>query len=155
VREGRIPVSSNRALLKAEGLDQKNYSYRWVNDIDERIGVFLQGGYEFVEDKSVKTGESTVDTNSTRTLDSRKRKTVGRGVFAYIMRLPIALYNEDQKAKQREIEQTERSMLRPGKKGGPIAEGVDYGKVSLGSRKGEEKVAFHEIDSETSTPEVE
>lgn len=144
-RISRIPVSSNRAPLKAEGLDQKNFYYRWVNDIDDRIATFIAAGYEFVEDKNISTGEPTVDSSSTRTLDSRKRKPVGRGIFAYLMRLPIQFWKEDQAAKEREIRAVERSMIRPGK-GGPVQNDVDYGKMSLGSRQGEEDVKFHNIE---------
>lgn len=138
-RTGRIPVSSNRAPLAVKDFDQTNYVGRWVNDDGDRISMFLQGGYEFVDkDTNVALAESTVDSSSG--LDSRMKKPVGRGMFAYLMRLPRDLYEQDQKAKQKDLDSLVEAIKRPGK-GGPVA--AEYGQVSLSSDKGEENVQFN------------
>ena len=140
-REGRperIPVTASRAPLTVQGFDHQNFSGRWVNDVDDRIARFLDAGYEFITKDGVTVGEPTVDSSSG--LDSRVSKPVGRGVRAYLMRLPRNLYNEDQMAKQREIDALDEAIRRPGKRGGPISLEVDYGEVSLESEQGDEKI---------------
>jgi len=145
-RPARVPVASNRAPLVVKGFDHENFVGRWVNDIDDRIATFLAAGYEFVnnEAKKIVAGEPTVD--SSTGLDSRVKKPVGRGVTAYLMRIPKKWWEEDQKAKQADIAETERAILSPGK-GKAVSGEVDYGKVSISSRKGDEQVQFHQIDT--------
>jgi hypothetical protein len=70
--------------------------------------------------------------------DSRMKKSVGKGVVAYLMAIPLEFYEEDQRAKQREIDEMEKAIKRPGK--GVISKEVDYGSVSIESQMGEEKV---------------
>ena len=131
----RIPVSSNRNPLKVRNLDQSRYVARFVNDVEDRIARFLEGGYQFVgQDGKLVVGEATAGTSSM--VDSRVKKPVGRGVTAYLMAIPRELYEQDQAAKQREILEVEDSIRRPNKKASPISEEVDYGKVSITSKVG-------------------
>ena len=142
-RQGtRVPVASNRAPLAVQGFDHENFAGRWVDDRDDRIAMFLEAGYEFV-DKSVRAdgNEKTIDSSSG--LDSRLKKPGGQGKTLYAMQLPRKFYNEDQLAKQRELDEIERAMARPGY--GSVDDGVDYGKISLGSNLGKENVAYKNI----------
>ena len=142
-RQGtRVPVASNRAPLAVQGFDHDNFAGRWVDDRDDRISMFLEAGYEFV-DKTVKNDghEKTIDSSSG--LDSRMKKPGGKGKTLYLMRLPRQLYNEDQLAKQKELDEIERAMAVPGY--GSVNDGVDYGKISLGSNLGRENVAYKNI----------
>lgn len=142
VHTKRIPVSSNRAPLKVRGFDQANQVGRWVNDIEDRIAKFLEGGYRFInQDGSISAGENTAGTASM--VDSRVTKRVGRGVVAYLMALPRDLWEEDQKAKMREVDAMEAAIRRPGK--GAVSEEVDYGNVSITSGTKDEKVDFKEV----------
>jgi hypothetical protein len=126
VRPIRVPVSSSRAPLVVKGLDTKNFSNRWVADIDDRITDFLNGGYEFVPKNAIEqAGEATVDTS--KGLDNRITKSGGRGVKLYLMRIPMNLFKEDQAAKEREIAKTVEAMKSPGK-------GSDYGQVKIESQ---------------------
>jgi hypothetical protein len=123
----RIPVSSNRAPLSYRGLDTKNFSYRWVSDRDERIAMFLEAGYEFTKPTSQKiVGDPTVDST---TIPDRVKKSKG-GTTQFLMQLPIALYDEDQKAKQREVDEIENSMRRPGT-GKAVGPEIDFGSIAL------------------------
>jgi hypothetical protein len=146
-RQGRVPVASNRAPLAVKGFDHDNFAGRWVDDRDDRLAMYLEAGYEFVPDTVKEShGDKTVDSSSG--LDSRKKKPGGKGKTLYLMRLPRELYNEDQLAKQREIDLMERAMASPGS-GSTVEDGVDYGQVSLGHQAGNEKVQFRKIRKQT------
>ncbi|MHB8603493.1 MAG: hypothetical protein ACYC9R_12740 [Nitrosotalea sp.] len=125
VRPKRIPVSANRAPLTVKGFDHANFQGRWVNDVDDRLAIFLEGGYEFVTRDNGTVAEPTMD--ATTKLDSRVKKPVGRGVTAYLMRLPKELWLEDQAAKERELKEIDRAMKAPG------TNKADYGKVQIGN----------------------
>jgi hypothetical protein len=126
VRAARVPVSSSRAPLEVKGFDHKNFYGRWVADIDERIQTFLDGGYEFTKKSDIhKAGERTVDSSSG--LDSRVSKPGGRGATLYLMQLPRKFYEEDRKAKDAAIDQTEEGLKKTSKSG------ADYGKLKIGS----------------------
>jgi hypothetical protein len=130
VRKQRVPVSSNRAPLAYKGLDKDNFSYRWVLDRDDRIATFLEAGYEFVKPTGESVGESTVD--SSKQVGSRVTKSAGfGGLKLYLMFLPIQFYNEDQLAKQKEIDELEATMREPGKGKIVPKEGVDFGSIKL------------------------
>lgn len=127
----RIPVSSNRAPLLYRNLDTENFSHRWVIDKDDRIAKFLEGGYEFVMPTNKRVGEESVNSQSQDLQGARVSRSAGFGGYRlYLMRIPIDFYNEDQQAKQREVDELEETM-RPAKTG---KAGVDYGKVTF-SRK--------------------
>lgn len=127
VRPVRVPVASSRAPLTVKGFDDKNYVGRWVADIEGRIQMFLDGGYEFVQKEDIKkAGEATVET-SRKGLDSRISKPGGRGVTLYLMRIPKKFWEEDRKAKDAEIDRTEEGLKKPSKNSS------DYGKLTIGS----------------------
>ncbi len=138
----RIPVSSSRAPLVVRGFDHENFMGRWVIDVDDRLARFLDGGWEFVtKDMIESAGESTVD--SSKGSDTRLTKPAGRGLTLYLMRIPKEYWEADQKEKQREIDRTERAMNSPGQ--GTVDSEVDYGEISIGSNKGQERVNLRKI----------
>lgn len=104
----RIPVSGHRDVLTVEG-KQEGYVYRWVNDVDSRITRFQAAGYELVE-ADVQVGARTVDNPGK--FGSVVSKNVGRGVTAYLMRIPEEFYKEDQAAKLKEVDEKEADMKR-------------------------------------------
>ncbi len=132
VRKERVPVASRREPLKYKGLDTQNFVQRWVLERDDRIEEFLAGGYEFVKP----TGQGTVvgdpTVNSSSGIDTRVTKSAGFGGLRLIlMQIPIEFYKEDQASKQREVDQTEDTMQRPGTGKAVPQEGVDYGKITM------------------------
>lgn len=122
----RIPVSGYRDILSVDGKED-GFVYRWVNDIDNRIQRFQQGGYELV-DHDVEVGQRTVDNPGK--YGSVVSKDVGKGRTAYLMRIPEEFYKEDQQAKQREVKRTEDDMKRT------LNSGRDgtYGEVKIGDK---------------------
>lgn len=138
VRVRRKSYESNRAPLAVRGLDQKNQKARWVNDVDGRVADLLERGYQFINrDGSLVVGQNADGITSSMT-DSRVKKPVGKGVTAYLMAIPTEFYEEDQKAKQREIDELEKAIKRPGK--GSVSKDVDFGSVSVESQLGPEKL---------------
>ena len=61
-RVSRTPVGT-RNILTVKGKDP-NYVYRHVNDIDDRISMFQEAGYELVQDESVVVGDKRVNAAS-------------------------------------------------------------------------------------------
>lgn len=109
-RKQRVPVSGPRDILTINNKDP-NFFYRWVKDYPGRIQRFLDGGYEFVVDPSAQAGQRTVDSGS-RLGSALTRVDGGNTLVA--MRIPLEWYNEDQEAKQRELDALEDSMLADG-----------------------------------------
>ena len=123
----RIPVASNRAPLVYRGLDNENFYHRWVSDRDERIAMFLEAGYEFVKPTAQKiVGDPTVDSTS---IPDRVKKSKG-GTTQFLMRLPKKFYDEDQLAKQKEVDEIEASMRRP-VTGKVVGSDIDFGSIAL------------------------
>lgn len=121
-RPSRIPVSGSRDILTVAGKDP-SYVYRWVNDTDGRIARFRAAGYEFVEHE-VGVGQRTTD--SAKGVEKGWSKDVGQGITAYLMRIKREWFEEDQAAKQANVDRSEESLFRQLNKGGDGS----YGKVT-------------------------
>jgi len=131
-RPQRISVNAQRDKLNVLGLDTANFYYRWVNDIEDRLLMFKNAGYLFVEKSEIKSsGDPTIDTS--KGTDSRVRKGVGGGRVAYLMKLPLEYKKEYDADKEAEILETERAMRRlKNETGHHMSQDADYGKVDLG-----------------------
>lgn len=105
-RTKRTPVNG-RNVLTVEG-KEPGYVYRIVNDVGDRINTFKEGGYELVGSKDVKVGDRRVNNASAE--GSMAQVSVGGGQKAFVMRIPKEWYDEDQLAKQAQINQLENSM---------------------------------------------
>jgi len=105
-RVTRVPVSQ-RNVLTVKGKDPA-YEYRVVNDIDDRIAQFLEGGYELVDKDSHDVGDKRVSQGTS--VGSKKVFSVGQGVKGHLMRIPKELFQEDQAAKQRIVNLQEASI---------------------------------------------
>lgn len=136
-RPQRVPLAEQRNKLTVSGLDANNFYYRWVNDRDDRLQRFLNAGYVFVEKSEIEgVGDPTVE--SSKGTDSRVVKSVGGPLKAYLMKIEKTLHADDQKMKQREIDETERAMRTLGKRHSANQQ-ADYGKIKIGSVIGDEK----------------
>lgn len=121
-RPERIPVSGARNILTVTGIDTENYIQRWVNDVDDRIERFKQGGWEFVTD-DVNVGDRVADTSkSDGTIIS---KYVGANRTAYLMQIKREWFEEDQATKAKAVKESEEALFQAEKNG----EGR-YGSVS-------------------------
>src|SRR5574337_840502 len=93
-RPKRVPVfEANRNKINVAGLDQKNFMYRWVNDVEDRLVTFVEGGWEFVDKKGLKVGDGDVET--AKGTGSALHRNMGRGITAYLMRIPYEIWLAD------------------------------------------------------------
>ena len=106
-RPERIPVSGNRDILAVQNQDPA-YIYRWVNDVDDRLYRFEQGGWEKLYG-DIKVGQVSAD--SSKGASSIITKNVGAGRTAYLMRIRREWYEEDQSTKSKQIAEMEKAML--------------------------------------------
>lgn len=117
-RVKRQPVGfRNRLVAKKQ---DPNYVYRFVNDIDDRIEMFKDAGYEMADMGRNMVGDKRMDNNPT--VD--KSISVGGGTRAYLMRIPKEFYDEDQKAKQARVDASEEGIKNPKLDG-------SYGKIEI------------------------
>jgi len=123
-RPKRVPVAeANRNKLYIEGLDNKNFVYRWVNDIEGRLAAFVQGWWEFCDQNGESVGDGGVE-NSAGT-SSKFVKGVGQGTKAYLMRIPRAFWEEDQERKEVDLKEREQAMKQVARNA------ADYGKLEI------------------------
>ena len=124
-RTRRTPINGTRNRLNVRGKED-GYVYRIVNDIDDRIQNFQEMGYEIVSDSDVSVGDKRVAIPTTE--GSPVKVSVGQGIQAYVMRQKQEWFDEDQKAKQNQVNELEASMKREAKDAG------FYGKLNIGDK---------------------
>ncbi len=130
VRPNRVPVyEANRNKTSVTGLDHENFQYRWVNDVEGRLAMFLTAQWEFVDKDGLSVGDGGVD-NSARTT-SALSKGMGGGVVAYLMRIPKDIWLMDQDRKEKEDVATLEADMKKN-----ANQAADYGKLNISNVKG-------------------
>jgi hypothetical protein len=121
-RPSRTPLSQrNRLAVKNQ---EAGYSYRIVNDVDDRVSRFQEAGWEVAPKEHVgAVGDKRVD--NTSSLGSAATFSVGKGTQAVVMRIREEYAREDQAAKLNEIAELENTMKGDAKKAS------DYGSFSV------------------------
>ncbi|MDE3022467.1 MAG: hypothetical protein KGI54_11480 [Pseudomonadota bacterium] len=104
-RVQRTPIGK-RNVLTVAGKDA-NYQYRIINDSGDRVQEFLDAGYELVKEDSVKVGDKRVNKASAE--GSVSQISVGQGQKAFVVRIKKEWYQEDQKAKQDQVDAQENA----------------------------------------------
>lgn len=105
-RPKRTPINSrNRMPVVNKDADKE---YRFVNDRDGRVDMFLQNGWEIELAQTHRQSLARVDTASVE--GSAARYPVGLGDSAVLMSIPKEWYQEDQAEKQRLVDNTEQSI---------------------------------------------
>jgi hypothetical protein len=120
-RPKRIPLGTRNVLKypKREG-----YVRRVVNDVEDRVHMFQQAGYEIVQKKDLPSGDPRAGDASQMGMPVSKN--VGNGVKGVLMEIPEEYYLEDQVRKQAGVSAQESSMKQS--KGG--VEGA-YGDIGI------------------------
>ena len=121
-RTRRTPINGTRNRLSVRG-KEPGYTYRIVNDTDDRIQTLQEMGYEIVTDSKVSVGDKRI-ANPTQE-GSPVQVSVGQGVKAYLMRQKQEWYDEDQAAKNAKTDELEAQMKREANEAG------FYGKLKI------------------------
>jgi hypothetical protein len=85
-----------------------DFVYRVVNDQGDRVAQFLDAGYELVNASEVRVGDKRI--NNATPEGSKAQVAVGKGDKAFVMRIKKEWYDEDQAAKQKQVDELERSI---------------------------------------------
>jgi hypothetical protein len=105
----RTPLSQRNRISFAQ---EEGYHYHLINDKDGRIQKAVEGGYEFVESEK-NLGDSIVGT--AKKVGKRVSMPVGNGTTGYLMRIKNEWYDDDQKEKQKIVDDSEKAMKPNGK----------------------------------------
>ncbi len=125
-RPTRTPISG-RNVLTVSG-KEPGYTYRVVNDQGSRVAEFLDRGYELVEAADVRVGDKRV--NATTPEGTKAQVSVGKGEKAFVMRIKQDWYDEDQKAKQVQVNELEAAIKQN------VSGAADYGTVKISTGGG-------------------
>lgn len=117
-RPKRTPVSGRNKLTAPI---RKGYTRRFVNDVEDRISVFEEGGWQIVRGE-VPVGDKSVSRENP--MGTPVTKHVGSGVKAVLMEIKDEWYNEDQAAKQKKIQETVNEIVKKREDG-------QYGKIEI------------------------
>lgn len=98
-RVRRTPVGKRQILALSN--KEAGYEYRFVNDTADRVQRFLDAGWEMVPANSVTIGDKRI--NNPTPEGTNAVASVGQGMKAYILRIKDEWYQEDQAAKQAEV----------------------------------------------------
>jgi hypothetical protein len=136
-RRKRIPLGVHRSKMSVPaGLIPDGHHGHWLNDVDNRLMMAQQGGYDFVENNGrYKIGEDTNDVNSD--LGSKVSQIVDRekGTRAYLMVIPQEFYDEDQAAKLKPVDEIDQQIKNGGYKADGLESDKAYGSVKYDSQK--------------------
>jgi len=128
----RVPVGTKNVL----DLPQiPGHRTRWINDVKDgmRMRAFKDAGYEFVMQGEVDTSGLTIQAGADTPIGTPISKQVGGGIKAYLMKQREDYYQEDQRAKQREIDALEQSLRRKRTTPQNATQNGQYGEVTIGN----------------------
>lgn len=105
-RESRVPFGVARTKLEVP-MTLEGYHLHWVNDSAGRVQEAQRGGYTFVEPKEV---QAVDDGTQVKRLVGRNED--GSALYAYLMKIEMDFYNEDQATIQREVDRFDTAIKR-------------------------------------------
>ena len=99
---------------KLEAYTPQGYVGRWINDTGNRISSALNGGWVFMQDKKpVGSGVQNLDSDLGKyTSQVVGKKEDGSPLRAYWMLLKKEWYEEDQREKQKPVDEIEQAIKR-------------------------------------------
>lgn len=108
-RSTRVPLGVARTKLAVAG--RAGYVRRWINDKEGRLQNAEAAGYQFVSDPNLRIGDADIS-NENRDLGARTSRVVDQttGQKAYLMEIKAEFYEEDQEAKAKQLDETDRRI---------------------------------------------
>ena len=125
VIQKRSGLGGRDILTVADLPDQDKFHYHWINDVGDSLYTRFKEGYDFVEKGGLSAGDITVE--SARGTDSLLKKGVGMGMTAYLMKIPIELYEEYEAERRDKVAESVEEIKGSGRETGT------YGKVDITS----------------------
>lgn len=119
-RPKRQPVFKKRVLSAPT---RTGYIRRWVNDVDDRVKLFEEGGWSVVE-KTDGTDTADKSAMAESSLGSVVSRHTGSGKKSILMEIREDWYNEDQQKKAEQIKANEQGILNTRTDG-------QYGKIEV------------------------
>lgn len=121
-RPKRAPLSQrNRLEVRNK---EAGFTYRIVNDIDDRVQQLEERGWQIVPDAKVgAVGNRRVD--NTTPLGTATSISVGHNIKAVVMRIPEDWFREDAEAKEAQLKEIEQTMRQEARKN------ADYGELAV------------------------
>ena len=107
-RKTRVPIGTARGRLEVHG-KEPGFHYAWINDYN--VDEALDQGFEFV-DHDVKVGTRRIGVGKREDGSAAVWMPVGAGVTGFLMRIPQEFYDEDMKAYNRRVEESEEGIKR-------------------------------------------
>ena len=126
-RNKRIPFGVPQTKLGVEVLID-GFHLHWVNDEGSRLFQAEQGGYQFVEPKEV----GITNERENRVVVLVGTKSDGTPLHAYLMKIPMEYFLEDQQHLQGHLDQIDRAIRtgkfeeKPGESRYIPKEGISY-----------------------------
>lgn len=108
-KQVRIPPGQPRLKLKVEGLKDNERGYFAK---PEQFEELIEGGYRFVGKEGIEIGTDKMGDTDLGSLVSRSAGSDGSRL--YLMKIRKDWYEENQRAKQKQITINENQMLNPG-----------------------------------------
>lgn len=108
-RPGSVAGPGMKLAVDESKLDRANYHYRFVNDTPGRMAGLYAQDYDPAPEMGVKadgTGLGTVTEQHAGILDN------GKPFGAVLMRKPIRMHEQDQKDKQKPLDEIEKAIKR-------------------------------------------
>lgn len=109
-RKERVPLGVPRLRLAVKS--RPGFKGRWVNDVGDRINQALEGGYSFVQKGGAEFKEADTQNRNDSINDSVSKVVSSDGTKAFLMEIPTAMYNKDQKTKAERVNKIENGLRR-------------------------------------------
>lgn len=105
-RPERVPFGVARTKLEVP-MHIEGYHLHWVNDTPGRVLEAQRGGYTFVEPSEV--GATDSGTQVKRLVGKDE---AGDALYAYLMKIELEFYHEDQEKIQSQVDQFDKAIRR-------------------------------------------
>jgi hypothetical protein len=120
-RPQRVPINGERDIITARGI-RPDYHPCWVNE--SNVPRYEAAGYTFVNYEGVTFGSYHIQQSNP--LGARYCRNMGGGVLAYLMEIPLDLYNQDRMDEQKDLDDRMEAINKEARE-----QGLDQGKVTV------------------------
>lgn len=128
-RAARIPLGQRVAKMALP--ERRGYEQRWVNDVGGRLQAAEAAGWQHLKDETMTDAEGRAGYRS-MTVGVKED---GTPLTAYAMEVPKKLYDQDQRAKQADVDAVDEAIRAGAISGEPGADGRYIPKTGITMRR--------------------